>query len=137
MTCVHVVHIQLHVSCIHNHMAENLYNTKFIVANITKIVANDNQLHASYIVTSCKKQKIQQCKQNDSPLASKHWIHLNGHQIWNLPLATKLSFSFNSFLPLLFKSANLDHFYFSFFGCDFQFESLKTCSYKKLLGREE
>jgi hypothetical protein len=26
-------------------MAEKLYNTKFIIANMTKIVANDNQLH--------------------------------------------------------------------------------------------
>jgi len=50
MTRVHVVHI----SCTHNHMVENLYNTKFIVANMTKIVANDKQLHASCIVTSCK-----------------------------------------------------------------------------------
>jgi len=27
-------------------MAEKLYNTKFIIANMAKIVANDNQLHA-------------------------------------------------------------------------------------------
>jgi hypothetical protein len=32
-------------------MAENLYNTKFIVANMTEIVANDNQLHVNCIVT--------------------------------------------------------------------------------------
>jgi hypothetical protein len=37
-------------------MAKKLYNTKFIVANMTKIVANDNQLHASCIVTGCKQQ---------------------------------------------------------------------------------
>jgi hypothetical protein len=35
-------------------MVEKLYNTKFIVANMTKIVANDNQLHASYIMTDYK-----------------------------------------------------------------------------------
>jgi hypothetical protein len=35
-------------------MLEKLYNTKFIVANMTEIVANDNQLHASGIVTGCK-----------------------------------------------------------------------------------
>jgi hypothetical protein len=29
-------------SSTHNRMVEKLYNTKFIVANITKIVANDN-----------------------------------------------------------------------------------------------
>jgi hypothetical protein len=33
-------------SCTHNHMAEKLYNNKFIIANMTKIVANDNQLHS-------------------------------------------------------------------------------------------
>jgi hypothetical protein len=38
----------------HNHMAEKLYNTKFIVANMTEIVGNDNQLHANCIMTSCK-----------------------------------------------------------------------------------
>jgi hypothetical protein len=32
-------------------MAQKLYNTKFVVANMTKIVINDNQLHASCIVT--------------------------------------------------------------------------------------
>jgi len=37
-------------------MGEKLYNTKFIIANMTKIIANDNQLHASYTVTSCKRQ---------------------------------------------------------------------------------
>jgi hypothetical protein len=26
----------------HNRMAQKLYNTKFVVANMTKIVANDN-----------------------------------------------------------------------------------------------
>ncbi len=31
-------------------MVEKIYNTKFIVANMTKIVANDNQLHASWLV---------------------------------------------------------------------------------------
>jgi len=41
MTRVHVVHIYLHVSYTHNHMVENLYNTKFIVVNMTEIVAND------------------------------------------------------------------------------------------------
>jgi hypothetical protein len=35
-------------------MAQKLYNTKFVVANMTKIVRNDNQLHASYIVIGCK-----------------------------------------------------------------------------------
>jgi hypothetical protein len=35
-------------------MAQKLYNTKFVVTNMTKIVTNDNQLHASYIVTGCK-----------------------------------------------------------------------------------
>ncbi len=43
MKCVHVVHIQLHVSCTHNCMAQKLFNTKFVVVNMTKIVANDNQ----------------------------------------------------------------------------------------------
>ncbi len=40
------------------------------------------------------------------PRATKHW---------NLPLATKLGSSFTSFLLLLFKSTNLNHFelYFS------------------------
>jgi hypothetical protein len=33
-------------------MVGNLYNTKFIVANMTKIIANDNQLHASCIMTT-------------------------------------------------------------------------------------
>jgi len=54
MTRVHVVHIYLHVSCTHNLMAEKLCNTKFIVANMTNIVANDNQLHVNCIVTGCK-----------------------------------------------------------------------------------
>jgi hypothetical protein len=36
-------------------MVENLYNTKFIITNMTEIVANDNQLHASCIVTGCKR----------------------------------------------------------------------------------
>ncbi len=35
-------------------MTEKLYNTKFIVAIMTKIVTNDNQLHAKYIMTNCK-----------------------------------------------------------------------------------
>jgi hypothetical protein len=43
-------------SCINNNMAGKLYNTKFIITNMTEIVANDNQLHASYIVTGCKRQ---------------------------------------------------------------------------------
>jgi hypothetical protein len=30
-------------------MVEKLYNTKFIVANMTKIVANDNQLHSDWL----------------------------------------------------------------------------------------
>jgi hypothetical protein len=37
-------------------MIEKLYNMKFIVANMTEIVVNDNQLHASCIVTGCKRQ---------------------------------------------------------------------------------
>jgi hypothetical protein len=37
-------------------MAQKLYNTKFVVVNITKIVTNDNQLHASCIMTGCKWQ---------------------------------------------------------------------------------
>jgi len=37
-------------------MAQKLYNPKFLVANMIKIVANDNQLHASCIVISCKRQ---------------------------------------------------------------------------------
>jgi hypothetical protein len=37
-------------------MAQKLYNTKFIVVNMIEIVANDNQLHANCIVTSCKQQ---------------------------------------------------------------------------------
>jgi hypothetical protein len=44
MTRVHVVHIQLHISCTHNRMAEKLYNTKFMVANMTE--------------NSCKRQPI-------------------------------------------------------------------------------
>jgi hypothetical protein len=35
-------------------MVENLYNTKFIVANMTEIVANDNQLHASCMPVACQ-----------------------------------------------------------------------------------
>jgi hypothetical protein len=42
MTHVHVVHIYLHVSCTHNHMAKKIYNIKFIIANMTNIVANVN-----------------------------------------------------------------------------------------------
>jgi hypothetical protein len=30
-------------------MAHKLYNTKFVVANMTKIVANDNQLHSDQL----------------------------------------------------------------------------------------
>jgi hypothetical protein len=56
MTRVHVVHISLHVSCTHNHMAEKLYNIKFVVINMTEIVAINNQLHVSCIITSCKQQ---------------------------------------------------------------------------------
>jgi hypothetical protein len=37
-------------------MAQKLYNTKSIDVNITKIVANDNQLHANCIVTGYKWQ---------------------------------------------------------------------------------
>jgi hypothetical protein len=43
-------------SCTHNCMVEKLYNTKFIVANMIRIVVNDNQLHASCIVIGCKQQ---------------------------------------------------------------------------------
>jgi hypothetical protein len=32
-------------------MAQKLYNTKFVVANMIKIVAHDNQLHPSCIMT--------------------------------------------------------------------------------------
>jgi hypothetical protein len=53
-------------------------------------------------------------KQIDFPLISKHWIPSKGHQVWNIPLATKLWSSPNSFLPLFFKGSNLDHFSFSF-----------------------
>ncbi len=30
-------------------MPKNLYNTKFTIANMTKIVANDNQLHNDWL----------------------------------------------------------------------------------------
>jgi hypothetical protein len=63
-------------------------------------------------------------KQDVSPLASKHWIHFKGHQAWNLPLATKLGFSVTSFLKV-----QIWIICFFFFGCDFLFEYLKTCSY--------
>ncbi len=65
-------------------------------------------------------------KQDASPLTTKHgtshwppnkmlprWLpnmeHLRGHQVWNLPLASKLGFSLTSLLPLLFKNTNLDN----------------------------
>jgi len=35
-------------------MAQKLYDTKFVVANMINIIANDNYLHANYIMTSCK-----------------------------------------------------------------------------------
>jgi len=54
MTCVHVVHISLHVNCAHNCMAQKLYSTKFVVVNINDIVVNNSQLHASCIVIGCK-----------------------------------------------------------------------------------
>jgi len=41
-------------NCTHNHMVQKLYNTKFVVVNMTEIIANNNQLHASCIVTGCK-----------------------------------------------------------------------------------
>jgi hypothetical protein len=50
-----------------------------------------------------------------------------GHQAWNLPLATKLGSSFASF-PFFLK-VQIWIVYFSLFGYDFQFESLKICSY--------
>jgi hypothetical protein len=37
-------------------MAKELYNTKFIVINMTEIITNDNQLHARYIVIGYKRQ---------------------------------------------------------------------------------
>jgi hypothetical protein len=37
-------------------MAQKLYNTKIVVANMTRIVVNDNQLHASCIVIGYKWQ---------------------------------------------------------------------------------
>jgi hypothetical protein len=37
-------------------MAQKLYNTKFVVANMIEIGANNNQLHASCIVIGCKQQ---------------------------------------------------------------------------------
>ncbi len=37
-------------------VAQKLYNTKFVIVNMTKIVANDNQLHAKCIVSSYKWQ---------------------------------------------------------------------------------
>ncbi len=40
----------------HNRIAQKLYNTEFVVVNITMIVANDNQLHANCMVTGCKWQ---------------------------------------------------------------------------------
>jgi len=42
-------------------MAQKLYNTKFVVTNMTKIVANDNQLHVSCIVINCKQQDFYYC----------------------------------------------------------------------------
>jgi len=43
-------------SCTHNYMAQKLYNTKFVVANMTEIITNDSQLHANCIMTSHKWQ---------------------------------------------------------------------------------
>jgi len=37
-------------------MAQKLYNTKFVVVNMTEIIVNDNQLHANFIVNNCKQQ---------------------------------------------------------------------------------
>jgi hypothetical protein len=46
-------------SCTHNNMAQKLNNTKFVVTNMIEIIANDNQLHVSCIVTGCKQQNFQ------------------------------------------------------------------------------
>jgi len=53
------------------------------------------------------------------PLAIKHW---------NLPLATKLGFSFTSFLLLLFKHMNLNHFGLSFPNITFKLNLEKNYS---------
>jgi hypothetical protein len=52
--------------------------------------------------------------------------HSKGHQAWNLPLATKLRFSFTSFLPFLFKGTNWDHLslYFLMWFSIWLFENL-------------
>ncbi len=36
-------------SCTHNRMTQKLYNIKFVVTNMTKIVANDNELHDCFM----------------------------------------------------------------------------------------
>jgi hypothetical protein len=46
---------------------------------------------------------------------------------WNLPLATKLGSSFTSFLPLLLKGVNLNHFGLSFPDITFHLNLEKTC----------
>jgi hypothetical protein len=51
------------------------------------------------------------------PLATKQW---------NLSRATKLGYSFTSFLFLLFKRTNLDHWWFSLFEREFSIQILRT-----------
>jgi hypothetical protein len=59
-------------------------------------------------------QALEPSKRWNLPKATKHWNLPRATKHWNLPLGTKLGSSFTSFLLLLFKSANLDHFGFSF-----------------------
>ncbi len=73
-------------------------------------------------------------KQDDSPLASKHWIHFNGHQTLNLPLATKLRFSFTSFFPFLFK---IGSFFFLSFRPWFSVWIFENLFLQLFLGREK
>ncbi len=39
-------------SCTHNCMAQKLYNTKFVAANMIEIIANDSQLHSDWLQTT-------------------------------------------------------------------------------------
>ncbi len=86
-------------------------------------------------------------KQDVSPLTSKHWIHFKGHKTWNIPRATKFGTfhwppSWGLPSPPSFPcslNAQIGIIWFSIFRRDFQFKSLKTCSYNllKKIGLEE
>jgi hypothetical protein len=64
------------------------------------------------------------------PLATKHWNLARATKHWNLPLVIELGPSFTSFLFLLFKKANLDHWgFFSLPDIIFDLNLENTYSY--------